>query len=401
MVPLLATMIIGYIFSYLYLMIMGRILGPVTFGILGALFSIFYITSLFGQTLMETIAINVAKVKALAGDPAAVAYFKIIARQIGLVCLLPMIVFTIASQPIAVFFHVDSRVPVIILALSLFAVLSLNIILGFLQGFQEFTKFGITGYLIAQGLKLVLGVAFVMAGWGLAGALGTLFASAFIASLVGLVFIKSYLASSQNKTETINMGIGRILGPALVLAIFTAVPASADVILVSHYFSGEEAGLYNAVATIGKVVFFLPMAVTFMLLPKAAEGHAIGRDTRPLLLQSLLITFVLSGTVSLVCWVFPDIIGFFFGNAYIEAGTLLGFYTTTMVVFSLNIVLIRYNLAIHNLLFLYQAALITLIEIAVIVFVHQSLEQIIWILFIGNMIIFILTFIFSHIKKSR
>ena len=60
---LLITTVTGYAFAYLYLLVMGRLLGPETFGILGALFSIFYIACLIGQALREAITTNVAEVR--------------------------------------------------------------------------------------------------------------------------------------------------------------------------------------------------------------------------------------------------------------------------------------------------------------------------------------------------
>jgi O-antigen/teichoic acid export membrane protein len=399
MAPLFISMTLGYTFSYFYLLLMGRALGPVTFGILGALFSIFYITSLFGQTLMETIATNIAEIRAKAGEGAAAATFKNLAGKLSIICLLPTIIFLAACQPIASFFHLDSVLPIIILAFSLYATLALCIIMGFLQGFQEFFKLGITGYFTAQGLKLILGVVFVLISWGLAGAVGTLLASSTVAAFVGLGFVKKHLALKPADAAINSPRLGYILGPALILAIFSAMPASVDVILVSHFFGGKDAGLYNAVATIGKIVFFLPLAVSFVLLPKATEIHAIGRGSRHLLFQALLITMGLSGAVCLVSWIFPDIIVLFFGDAYREAGQLLRFYTTAMVVVSLNIVLVHYGLAIRKLWLLYQAALITLIEVAVIVFLHRSLTQIVWVLFIGNIIIFLPAFVYLVFNK--
>jgi len=47
---------------------MGRSLGPEAFGILGALFAIFYIACLVGQALKGAIATRVAEVRAQAGE---------------------------------------------------------------------------------------------------------------------------------------------------------------------------------------------------------------------------------------------------------------------------------------------------------------------------------------------
>jgi len=378
----------GYAFSYLYLLVMGRFLGPEAFGILGALFAIFYSVCLIGQALMEAIATNVAEIKARSGESAAVSFFIKLITKLSIIYLLPSLILIIASRPVASFFHLTSTGPVILLAISLFTALLLNTLLGLLQGLQKFRQFGITGYLIAQGLKLLTGVIFVWIGWDLMGAVGALFASTAIGTVVGLVLVRKQFTGDAHNPDRHSPRLGPVLLPALLLALFLSVPASVDVMLVTHYFGGKEAGLYNAVATLGKVIVFLPMAVSLILLPRATERHALEHSTRNILLQSLLLTFILSGGVALIYWVFPDIIVMiFFGEAYLEVGALVSLYAAAMLLFSLNIVLIHYSLAIRNLWLMLLADFITLVEVVAIVLMHQSLSQVIWILLWGNLLI--------------
>jgi len=198
------------------------------------------------------------------------------------------------------------------LAFSLFTALVLDVVLGLQQGLQKFRALGISGYLTSQGLKVVLGVGFVLVGWGLSGAVGALFASTAIATVVGLVLVRKPLAGRAKGPGQHSGGIGPILLPTLILAIFLSMPTSIDVLLVTHYFGGEEAGLYNAMATVGKVVIFLPMAVSFILLPKATEANTLGRDTRKILYRSLGLVFLLSDSVVLVCLFFPILLSDYF-----------------------------------------------------------------------------------------
>ena len=398
---LLIATVTGYTFSYLYLLVMGRLLGPETFGILGALFAIFYSTCLVGQAVMEAIATNVAKVKAKSGESAAVSVFTKLGIKLSIICLLPTLILIIASKPIASFFHMTSTGPVIILAVSLFTALMLSTVLGLLQGLQKFRQFGITGYLIAQGLKLLTGVIFVWIGWDLMGAVGALFASTAIATVVGLVLVRKQLTGDTYNPGHHSPRFGPILLPALLLALFMSIPASVDVMLVTHIFGGQEAGLYNAVATLGKVVVFLPMAVSLILLPRVTESHTLGQGTRNILLQSLILTFILSGGVALIYWVFPDtVIRLFFGEAYLEAVALVGLYAAAMLLFSLNVVLVHYSLAIRNLWLMLLADIITLVEVLVIVLMHQSLSQVILILLWCNLLIFLFTFPYLAFRRT-
>jgi O-antigen/teichoic acid export membrane protein len=310
-----------------------------------------------------------------------------------LLCLLPALLFGIASYPVASFFHLSFVGPVITLGFSVSVVLMLDTVLGLMQGLQKFRNLGITGYLVSQGLKLLLGVVFIWAGWGLHGAVGALLASTAIGVMVGLVLVRKQLASGTHSQAWSNPKLGPLLAPALILAVFMSIPSSVDVMLVTHLFGGEEAGLYNAVATLGKVVFFLPMAVSLVLLPKATENHTLGLSSRNILFQGLLYTFILSGAVTLAYWLLPDfIIGLFFGSVYLEASGLLAWYGTAMFIFSLNFVLIHYSLAIRNLRLMLLADSITLAEVVAIILMCHSLSQVIWVLLFGNLLISLCSF---------
>ena len=147
---LLAITVMGYAFGYLYLVFMGRFLGPETFGILGALFAIFYIACLVGQALRSAIATNVAELKAKAGESVAVSAFIKLGIKVSLICLLPTLIFIAAAKPISSFFHLTYTTPIVILAFSQFTALALDIVVGLQQGIQKFWQLGITGYLISQ-----------------------------------------------------------------------------------------------------------------------------------------------------------------------------------------------------------------------------------------------------------
>ncbi len=390
---LLIATTMGYAFGYLYLVLMGRALGPEVFGILGSLVGIFYIACLVGQALREATARSLAEIRAKSGEAAATGTFLKLGTKLGLLCPLPALVFILASQQIAAFFHLDSVTPVLLLGFSLSTALILEVISGYLQGLQRFRMLGIISYLVSQGLKLSFGVAFVWAGWGLQGAVAALLASTAIALMAGLVLTMKPLAGGVHRQAENDPRLGPILIPTLILAIFMAMPTSVDVMLVTHFFGATDAGLYNSVATLGKVAIFLPMAVSFVLLPKATENHTLGLGSRRILLQSLLYAFVLSGGVALLYWLLPDtIIRLFFGPDYVEAGNLVGWYGVAMLLFSLNFVLIHYSLAIHSIGLMLLADFVTLAEVSAIALMHQSLSQIILILLFGNLLIFLCSF---------
>ena len=113
------------------------------------------------------------------------------------------------------------------------------------------------------------------------GAVGALLASTAIAIVAGLALVRKQLASGIHRQAQHDPELGLVLIPTLSLAIFMAMPTSVDVMLVTHFFGATQSGLYNAVATLGKVVISLPMVVSFVLLPKVTENHALGLTLLP------------------------------------------------------------------------------------------------------------------------
>jgi len=398
---LFAGTAIGYVFSYLYLLAMGRMLGPETYGILGALFAIFYSVCLIGQAMMEVIATNIASTVVRYGETEAMGVFKRLGIRLSIIFLVPALVLIIIARPIASFFHLDYTGPVILLAFAIFTALLINIILGLLQGLQKFRELGIAGYLVAQGLKLFTGVIFVWAGWGLMGATGALIIATAIGAATGLFLVRKRIAAGVPGDSRNRIRLGHIFLPTLLLAVFLSIPASVDVMLVTHYFGGEEAGLYNAAATLGKVVVFLPIAVSLIMLPRAAENHAKRMDTRKILFQAFTLTFIFSCFVAVICWLFSEqIITLFFGKAYLQAGSIVGIYALAMLFFSLNIVLMHYSLAVRNLWLMFMVDMVTISEVVVIVALHRSLTQIIWILIAGSLLILLVSLPLLAVKKK-
>jgi O-antigen/teichoic acid export membrane protein len=384
---LLGAMAAGFVFSYIYQIMMGRLLGPEDFGSLGALYAVFLITGLFGQALMQAIATGIAAIKVRYGGPVAIGSFLKLSVKLAFICLLLTVACLAASVPIAHFFNLDSVAPVVLLVLAVFASLLLSIFLGMQQGLARFRHVGVTGYLVPQVLKLGFGVLLVYISFGLLGAIGVLLASSGLAIIIGVFIGRGSLDTGLRQRAGQTMRLGPVLFPASVLAVFLALPSNVDIMLVKHYFPGSEAGAYTAVATLGKVVYFLPLAVSFVLLPRATEAGTLGRDTRPLLFKYAGLVLFLSGLVALLYWLFPGILTLFFGNAYAGARSLVSLYAAAMLLFSLNIVLMHYCLALRQLRLMLLVDLITLAEVLAIVFQHETLARVIWILFFGNFII--------------
>ncbi len=342
-----------------------------------------------GQAVRQAIARRVSEVNARVGREAALSTYSRLAFKLGLLCTIPTAAAIAGSHHIGSFFHVSHTGPVILLGLSISIALILDVLLGLLQGMQRFMALGVSGFLVGQGSKLVIAALFLWAGWGLSGAVGVLLASTALAAVVGLALVRKDLRGALRTPSYSDSGVTAVLLPSTFLVLFLAIPTSADVMLVSHFFDSNDAGVYNAAATLGKVVIFLPMAVSFVLLPKAAESHALGLSSRKQLARSLVLAGALSGGAALICWALPDmVVGMFFGQAYVGAQQICGLYAAAMLLVSLNCVLMHYGLATHNLALMLWADTISIAQVVAIAMHHDSLLQTVMVLLIGNAVLF-------------
>ena len=80
--------------------------------------------------------------------------------------------------------------------------------------------------------------------------------------------------------------------PTLLASILLAVSINLDIILVKHYFPAEEAGLYAAVSTIGKIILYATGPIVSVMFPMISEQTAKKEKHYKIFLLSLTMTLV-------------------------------------------------------------------------------------------------------------
>jgi glycosyltransferase involved in cell wall biosynthesis len=132
---------------------------------------------------------------------------------------------------------------------------------------------------------------------------------------------------------------------AVTLGCFTIL-TQADVVLVKALFPPEEAGLYTAASTGGKIVLYLTAALPMVMLPEMARRHTAGEDGSHVLRRALLYAGAAGGALVAAYFVAPvPIISLLFGRAYAPAAGLLGLLGLGMLGYEMAMLMIYHNLA--------------------------------------------------------
>lgn len=182
---------------------------------------------------------------------------------------------------------------------------------------------------------------------------------------------------------------------AAVLTLTMAAMGFADVLIVKHVFSADQAGLYSVASLCGKILLYFVGFIPAILIPQATHRHARGEQTRKILWAAMAFIFVVAA-LGVMSFTFAGafVLHVLTGNAFEAALPLLPTYAVAMGALAMTNSLGSYGISTHRLGFVVPLLLATIGTLAVIAFVHPTLAAVAWELAAGN-IVMVLTVVAS------
>ena len=305
--------------NYLSNLVFSRVLEPASFGDLTALLALSVVVAVPTAAAQTRTAERVA-VYHDAGDQTTIRY--LVRHALAHLATLAFIATAIYVALIPVIVDVldlQAPGPAIALAPLIFLSFLFPVLLGTLQGLGRFVLFGAIAVAIAVA-RLAFGVPWVEAGGGSGGAIAGQ-AVGMAACFGVLLWIMRGHVEPRGKGAA-KHGVRRrpdvrafAAGAAFVAF---AVISNFDIVLAKAFLTAEESGLYAALATVGKVVTFLPAAVAVTLVPNAARVSGPQR-ARVLRIAALFVlaTTLLAAVPAALASTF--VIETMFGDEYLAA----------------------------------------------------------------------------------
>jgi len=350
---LLAATVVAGGFNYLANVLVGKLLGPEEYGAYAALLALSLVLGAPVGVIQTVVANYTARLAAASSDLGSVGALLKSARR----TLLPWaiggaLLIALGSGIIATFLHIPSAMPVIVLGCSLLPTALLPVALGALQGLQRFGRFG-GGQIATSVSRLGLGVGLILLGWGVSGALAGGVLAGLGTFLLGWWWLRDVHSAATEAELPAQPHLGNELSRFSTIVAFSTLAymllMNGDTITVKSRFPPLEAGLYSAVATVGRIVLFVPGAVVGLMLPRVAEQHARGRPTAALARRSQLATLGLCGLGALAFLAFPGLImRLLFGAQFMGEAALLAPYGIAMLLLALVNVWTQYFLAVQE-----------------------------------------------------
>jgi O-antigen/teichoic acid export membrane protein len=390
------------ILGFLYHALMGRLLGVVDYGILGTLLAGFYF---FNASLVNTLQTSIAKFTAtLAAKKEDGKIRYLIEKTTKLLFLLGvflLIVYTIFIPLIAEYLHIKNKL-VFITGFLFLVILLVAIGRGVMQGVQDFKSLSVN-YIVEGVAKLLLAMLAVYLGHRVGGAIVALILAYIMIIAFFWMSIKKFFKKEAIPVKTRGMYIYSI--PVFCMIVSLTLFFSADVILVKHFFSETEAGLYSALSLLGKIIFFGTLSIAQVMFPKVSANHSQGKSSVHLFYYSLLVILICIGIALSAYIFFPQIlVHILFGDAFAEMIPLVGKVGIFMSLISILYLISFYLISLEKFRFIVLLFCANTIQIVLVYIYHTSLAQIITIfnmLMVSLIVLLFLTHIhiFTPSKK--
>lgn len=369
---------IANIGNFLFNLVMGRLLSPDEYGTLMALLSLSIIISL-PSAIITTVITKFTADFSTKNEPEKIA--RMLRKFTEITCyggFIIIVLFFVFNSSIQKFLNINSSELVLLTGIMIGVGLITSTNQGVYRGLLLFKALSLLG-LLAVLVKLVVGWILVNNNMAVFGALFAIFLSTLIPWLVSFSPIIKYIKIPAPNAMGIRKRIFAFSFPTFAITAASTFYLNADLLLVKHYFSPHDAGIYAAAAIMGKAIFYVLGPISVVLFSLVAQHFAVKKNAQKELSLSLTIT-VFGGLCALVVYfLFPDFIVqlFFPSNDYLLTNHYIFAYGVYMFLYSLVFLLLNYFLATEKNNASYWGLGFSILQILMIILFHDSLTTVI------------------------
>ena len=369
-------MIIGANFAnfiaYIYHLILGRLLGPASYG------ELVTTISLIGLIMSAFSFFSVVIVKFVSSAqerdiPVVLGWFN---RKVIKSSLVLSLLIWLASPFIGSYVHLPKNITILFAPILFFSMINL-VYRSFLSGLLKFKETAILSNIEMLG-RLLFGLVFIYLNMQVFGAiLGML-----ISVMCGVLLTKYYLRDTGFSNEGLEgFNLKKVMSYALPVFIvsfsFTSL-LSADLIMVKHFFSSHDAGIYGSVSTLGKIIFYGVSPIGAVMFPIIAKKRSRKESFVNIFLLSAVLVSGLGFGVLVIYYLFPSlIINILYGSEFLEGSRYIFLMGLYYIFYSLANLMSSFLLSIDLVKPLMVLPFFAVLQVITIYFLHTSFSLVI------------------------
>ena len=362
--------------NFAYNITVARYLGPTAFGHTTTVYTLLVLVSAVTLSFQILTAKMVAQQRSREAQSMAYRGLHLRGWAAGIVVALFLLLF---RHTVTNYLNLIDPTLIILLAIGSAFYVPLGARRGYMLGVCSFRYLALN--LLLEGLMRLGGsLLLILLGYGVRGVI----AANVVAVLTAYLFASPRIASSPESEIDVPVDFRESLQAAVFFA-GQVVINNCDIVVVKHFFPSESAGIYAAVAMVGRVVFAFSWAVVSSMFPIAAQTRSRRQDDHGILGMALLLVLGICLLFALGLrlapgWVWVEI----FGSQFVKAGgahfsSLMVLYAVATGVYALSVVIIAYEMSHKIANTGWVQLLVSGGVIAGIYRFHSSLAQVIWV----------------------
>jgi O-antigen/teichoic acid export membrane protein len=384
-----------------YNVAIAHFLGPKGFGTATTVYTLLTLTS------AVTLAFQIVSTKVVAQQTTETLRdeaYRDLLRTAWACGLVVAVLFVAFERAIVSYLRLPDGLLVVMLAVGTAFYVPLGVRRGYIQGAFGFRRLA-TNLVLEGAARLVGSVLMILLGFDVPG---VIFANA-VAIAVAYFAIRPKLTPPEKTGRRFGSAIREIVHAGIFYSGQVLIN-NCDIVLVKHFFAAEEAGVYAAVAMVGRVTFAFSSAVVNSMFPVVASTHHQQRKNLSLIATSLLMVLAVGGIFALGLLLAPAWLWTLcFGSRFVLAGQfgfpyLLALYAITTVTYSLSVVVITYEMSYKLASNSWVQLVMSCVVIAAICRFHGSLQQVIMVQLVLMLVLFVavtIPFLFSTLRSPE
>jgi O-antigen/teichoic acid export membrane protein len=325
-----------------YNLAIAHVLGADRFGHASAVYTVLMLLSSVTLSFQLLCSKFVAKNDSV---PGKIGIYRYLHRRAWVYGLGLGILLALSSRVISGYLNLPSPNYIILLATAMMFYVPLGVRRGLMQGMYDFRPLAFN-FVLEVVVKLGGALILMAVGLGVSGVVIAIVASVVVA----------YIFARPRRELTIHCEamLPAALGEGIQASVFfvgQVIINNLDIILVKHFFSATEAGVYAAIALVGRVVYMLSWSVVSGMFPFSAGVRSEEKDGRAVLGTAVLLVVLISSLFTLGIWLAPPHLWHIVLGAGFPLGgrssytSLLVLYAATTGIYSLSVVLMTYEIS--------------------------------------------------------
>jgi O-antigen/teichoic acid export membrane protein len=313
-----------------------------------------------------------------------------------------VVILIFAISPFVVnFLHLPSPFLFIWIGLSFSLGLFSNIGRSFLQGMSRFFALTVSG-LMEGIIRLLFTILLLYLGWGLMGATLPFFIMSIFSVFFTLFMVRDLVKGNKKEPIPEKKQIFKFVLPVFLTNLGITSLITADIILARHFLPANDAGLYSALSTLCKIIYFAAAPVVSVLFPMVSETHAAKKSITKVILPGFLIMLLIMGGALIIFGFFPKLmVTLLFGSKYVSMAPFVIAFGIGMAIYTLNACLLNIFLAVRSVLPSYLVVFAAILQIILISFFHENIANIITIFIsISSLLLIILLLYYVRLSAS-